>query len=36
MLRNLKLNLQKAVEQMKLQADKHRSEREFCIGDWVF
>lgn len=36
MLRILKSNLHKAVNRMKVQADKGRSEREFKIGDWVF
>ena len=29
-------NLVAAQTQMKQQADKHRSEREFEVGDWVF
>jgi hypothetical protein len=32
----LKENLTAAQSRMKHQADKHRSEREFKIGDWVF
>lgn len=35
MLRTLKLNLQRAVNRMKQQDDKRRSERKFDIGDWV-
>jgi hypothetical protein len=34
-LRLLKDNLTVAQSRMKYQADKHRSEREFNIGDWV-
>lgn len=29
-------NLAKAQQRMKLQADKHRSERIFSVGDWVY
>ncbi|GKC71969.1 retrotransposable element Tf2 [Tanacetum coccineum] len=32
----LKDNLLKAQNRMKMQADKHRSERVFQVGDWVF
>ena len=32
----LKFNLKKAQDRMKSQADKHRSEREFAINDWVY
>ncbi|GJV75382.1 retrotransposon-related protein [Tanacetum coccineum] len=32
----LKFNLDKAQNRMKVQADKHRSEREFSVGDWVY
>ncbi|GJW38191.1 ty3-gypsy retrotransposon protein [Tanacetum coccineum] len=32
----LKDNLLKAQNRMKVQADKHRSERVFQVGDWVF
>lgn len=35
-LRQLKFNLQKAQEQMKMQADKRRKEVQFDVGDWVF
>ncbi|GJX69778.1 retrotransposable element Tf2 [Tanacetum coccineum] len=31
----LKFNLAKAQNRMKVQADKHRTEREFSVGDWV-
>ncbi|XP_070679204.1 uncharacterized protein [Malus domestica] len=36
MLALLKSNLVWAQTQMKNQADKHRTEREFTVGDWVF
>ncbi|KAL7145472.1 hypothetical protein ABFS83_07G086400 [Erythranthe nasuta] len=36
MIQHLKSLLQKARDRMKMQADKHRSEREFAVGDWVF
>ena len=29
-------NLQRAQHRMKQQADKHRLEREFEVGDWVY
>lgn len=29
-------NLVAAQDRMKLQADKHRQERSFKVGDWVF
>ena len=32
----LKGNLVAAQAKMKLQADKHRQERSFELGDWVF
>ena len=32
----LKGNLVAAQDRMKLQADKHRQERSFEVGDWVF
>ena len=32
----LKSNLIVAQDRMKLQADKHRQERSFEVGDWVF
>ncbi|GJS31026.1 hypothetical protein Tco_0491646 [Tanacetum coccineum] len=32
----LKFNLTKAQNRMKVQAYKHRSEREFSVGDWVY
>ncbi|GJS88852.1 hypothetical protein Tco_0771488 [Tanacetum coccineum] len=32
----LKLNLTKAQNRMKVQADKHMSEREFLVGDEVY
>lgn len=36
MLELLKHNLVEAQSRMKQQADKHHSEREFEVGDWVF
>ena len=36
MLALLKSNLVWAQTRMKNQADKHRTEREFTVGDWVF
>lgn len=35
LLKSLKVNLERARQRMKLQADKHRTEREFEVGDWV-
>nr|GEY99522.1 retrotransposable element Tf2 [Tanacetum cinerariifolium] len=32
----LKFSLSKAQNEMKVQADKHRTEREFSVGDWVY
>uniref|UniRef100_A0A2N9J8Y4 Reverse transcriptase n=1 Tax=Fagus sylvatica TaxID=28930 RepID=A0A2N9J8Y4_FAGSY len=32
----LKANLAAAQERMRLQTDKHRQEREFQVGDWVY
>ena len=32
----LKSNLVAAQDRMRLQADKHRQERSFEVGDWVF
>ena len=32
----LKHNLLAAQERMKLFIDKHRIEREFAVGDWVY
>lgn len=32
----LKGHLVQAQQRMKVQADKHRSERQFKVGDWVF
>lgn len=29
-------NLLRAQDRMKQQADKHRSERTFAMGDWVY
>ena len=29
-------HLSRAQTRMKRQADKHRSERSFAVGDWVF
>ena len=35
-LQLLKDNLTMAQNQMKQQADQHRSERSFEVGDWIF
>jgi transposase InsO family protein len=32
----IKHNLERAQNRMKLQVDKHRSERSFAVGDWVY
>lgn len=32
----LKLHLQRAQQRMKLQADKHRCDRELMVGDWAY
>lgn len=36
MIRKLRQNLQQAINCMKQNEDKKRSEREFEVGDWVF
>ena len=36
LLRRLKNNLEVAQQRMKNMADKHRTERSFAEGDWVF
>ena len=36
MLQLLKHHLQRAQSRMKSQADKHRVDRQFVIGDWVY
>lgn len=36
MIQDLKRHLLRAQDRMKFQADKHRSERSFQIGDWVW
>nr|XP_017178950.2 uncharacterized protein LOC108169681 [Malus domestica] len=36
LLKHLRENLQLAQHRMRQQADKHRSERVFTVGDWVF
>ncbi|KAJ7971658.1 Ty3/gypsy retrotransposon protein [Quillaja saponaria] len=36
MIKLLKEHLNQAQNRMKLQADKHRSEREFIEGEWVY
>ena len=36
MIQVLQYQLRRAQARMKSQADKHRSERSFQIGDWVF
>ena len=35
-IHSLRHNLTKAQHRMKQLADKHRSEREFGVGDWVY
>lgn len=35
-LAQLKANIFLAQQRMKIQADKHRSDRSFAIGDWVY
>lgn len=35
-IKELKFQLTKAQTRMKTQADLHRSERRFVIGDWVW
>jgi hypothetical protein len=32
----IKHNLERAQNRMKIQADKHRSDRSFVVGDWVY
>nr|GEZ52340.1 hypothetical protein [Tanacetum cinerariifolium] len=32
----LKFHLKRTQDRMKVQADKHRSERQFVVGDWVY
>lgn len=32
----LQQHLKHAQDRMKRQADKHRTDREFQVGDWVF
>lgn len=36
MLKLLKFHLRRAQDRMKLLADKHRSDRQFQIGDFVY
>lgn len=36
LLKDLKRNLERARQRMKLQADKHQTEKEFQVGDWVY
>ena len=36
MMQLLKYHLHRAQERMKTQADKHRIDRQFSIGDWVY
>lgn len=36
LLRSLKENLERARQKMKSQADRHRVEKEFKVGDWVY
>ncbi|CAO2206554.1 unnamed protein product [Urochloa humidicola] len=32
----IRQNLNRAQQRMKHQEDKHRQERQFCVGDWVY
>lgn len=36
MIQQVKLQLTKAQSRMKTQADKHRTDRVFKVGDWVW
>lgn len=36
MIRLLKFHLQRAQNRMKMQIDKHRTDRSFVVGDWVW
>jgi hypothetical protein len=36
MTQAIQQHLLRAQQRMKAQADKHRQEREFMIGDWVY
>ena len=36
MITILKGNIQKAADMMKKQADHHRSDKDFDIGEWVW
>ena len=36
MIHLLKQNLEKVAARMKRQADKHREDKEYSIGDWVW
>jgi ribosomal protein L21E len=36
MTQAIQQNLHRAQQRMKAQADKHRMEREFTVGDWVY
>ena len=36
MMQLLKYHLKRAQERMKTQADKHRTDKQFYIGDWVY
>lgn len=35
-VRKLKFNLARAQNRMKVHADKHKSDRTYSVGDWVF
>lgn len=36
MTQAMQQNLLRAQQRMKAQADKHKVEREFAVGDWVY
>ena len=36
MITKVKHDLQKAQNRMKVQADQHRTERVFQVGDWIW
>jgi len=36
MMQHIQQNLARAQQRMQYQADKHRQERTFVVGDWVY
>lgn len=36
LMKKLRSNLEKARQRMKLQVDKHRTEKVLSVGDWVY